>query len=582
MGYHDDMWIHRHLLALIPLTLVAWAFDAGAACNGSGDAWQCTAASSVADVQSAVDAAADAATITFDAGAYDWTSAVSLSNDRGVTLLCASQGGCTVTVDNGTVIWLNGTLSGQNDKLYRISGFTFQGAPASALAIWFWGPGTLSRVRIDHNTFQSFGDAAVSIAFGETSTIGSYYGVIDHNTVTGPSNFLLLHVFGAVNDSPPPSPKGTANNMFVEDNTMSFTTITNTGAGCADSWGGASIVWRHNTTTNCLVTSHGVVHNGGPFNWELYDNSFNVDSGATGSEDCYRCFHHQGSGEFIAFDNTFTAAGGKNQTAISMTHYRAADPTTAGYDDPPGRCDGTKSIDANRAPTSTYYGYPCWRQPGRDGAGNLQPMYIWNNAWSDTKAKVDMVVENPWNAVSPSVDDHIAPDRDYYNAVSASAQTSATSPFDGTTGMGFGTLANRPTTCTTNPLEPGGGVGYFATDDGPEGTLYRCSATNTWSVQYTPYVYPHPLVGGAAGQPGTGGSGGGGGSAGQSAGGTGGSNSSGGAAASSQKSASDSGDSGCGCRLARDGARGAGGWALWVIGAAAWAFGRAKRRASRG
>jgi hypothetical protein len=69
-------------------------------------------------------------------------------------------------------------------------------------------------------------------------------------------------------------------------------------------------------------------------------------------------------------------------------------------------------------------------------------------------------------------------------------------------GVGFGTLANRPATCTA-------GVGYFATDqgswntstsnpqgvqqNGADGLLYTCTSTDTWTLYYTPYTYPHPL-----------------------------------------------------------------------------------------
>jgi len=27
------------------------------------------------------------------------------------------------------------------------------------------------------------------------------------------------------------------------------------------------------------------------------------------------------------------------------------------------------------------------------------------------------------------------------------------------------------------------------------GTLYKCTATNTWTAYYAPYAYPHPLQG---------------------------------------------------------------------------------------
>jgi hypothetical protein len=90
----------------------------------------------------------------------------------------------------------------------------------------------------------------------------------------------------------------------------------------------------------------------------------------------------------------------------------------------------------------------------------------------------------------------------YSQTSGQTAQTSATSPFNGTSGVGWGTLAYRPTTCTT-------GVGYWATDQGSwntsgitynggytQGELFKCTATNTWTLSYTPYTYPHPLDGG--------------------------------------------------------------------------------------
>jgi hypothetical protein len=74
--------------------------------------------------------------------------------------------------------------------------------------------------------------------------------------------------------------------------------------------------------------------------------------------------------------------------------------------------------------------------------------------------------------------------------------------FDGTTGVGCGLLSSLPATCTQ-------GVGYWATEQSCtgideasvgahpitpiSGTLYKCTAPDTWEAYYTPYTYPHPL-----------------------------------------------------------------------------------------
>lgn len=478
----------KKLLSLFVFTIGSiWA-----QCTGATTTWSCPAGTTSAQLSTLISSASDGATATFAAGSYTWNSFVSFSNTKGITLKCATIGACNVAV-TGTVLGMNGNLSGTNTKNYRISGFNFTGA--GDFTFWFYGAGTLSSIRIDNNTFLNATADTTIIFFGENTTVANFYGVIDHNTFTSTGSISAFAIIGGTNNTALPSPFGGANNLFFEDNTITITSITNGGRGCTDGWGSDAVVWRYNTTTNCLVTQHGVVHSGGPINFELYNNSLIINSGGGAFVDCYRCFHHQGSGELIVYNNTFTAFSGKNVSAIDLTHYRAADPVTAGYNDPPGRCDGTKLIDGNRSPTGTYYGYPCWRQPGRDNSANLKPIYVWNNKWSDTLAKIDLDVSNPWSATAPSVNDHVAANRDYYNAVSASAQSSPTSPFDGTTGMGFGTLANRPTTCTTG-AETGGGVGYWATDTN---TLYRCSATNTWSTQYTAYTYPHPLVTASAG-----------------------------------------------------------------------------------
>jgi len=323
-----------------------------------------------------------------------------------------------------------------------------------------------------------------------------------------------------------PKTLGDNHAVYIEDSTCNYLS---TADDCIDTSLGSNLVFRYNTS-NFSIGIHGADSSfRGARIMEAYRNKFLATTTA----------HYAANwrtGPDIFFDNVYASGTpAYSANSIDATLYRTNGTTSYLA----GLCTGVNAIDGNLGsgaiPTGNI-GWPCVDQTGwyfpaaapttwTNGThAQYWPAYIWENSIAGVNAGItlnDSAV--PCTGTCTFTSTYVVSDRDYY-AGGIVAQTSSSSPFDGTTGVGFGTLARRPATCTTNTATNAlaatlgggtGGVAYWAIDqgswngsvtdgafnprgvNGESGILYKCTATNTWTAYYTPYTYPHPLQGSA-------------------------------------------------------------------------------------
>jgi hypothetical protein len=390
--------------------------------------------------------------------------------------------------------------------------------------------------RVDNITFvtDTFGTGNSTVLANAYVMVSNMFGVIDHissNEAAGPGvgtgetpclvdvNFPGWQGIGQFGDNSFASPDtmGTNQQVILENNSLNGVRGTDSDAGTQNAQGntgGGRWTCRFNTFTNLSSTgacaSHGTAWTGRPRGVrqnETYYNSIAQYPNGNTQESYVNA--QSGTGRYLS--NTFTSTDGGLSYFLTIDIPRLDGRTGTPWDE----CDGTQPWDGNWTSTSV-----CLDQPGY-GAGALYTSNSPPTLNSAPTVACTTAGQCPTNPVSdpmyeagdkitlgggPSspvigiqadgTQNRVLLNRDVFAEVSMSAQTSSTSPFNGSTGTGYGTLALRPTCsggCTT-------GVGYWATDTGTwntynsqQGTLYVWNGSS-WVVNYVPYTYPSPLT----------------------------------------------------------------------------------------
>jgi hypothetical protein len=484
---------------------------------------------SPADVQNKLKAAQAGDTVVIPAGNFNWTAGVSAAVQPNVTLKGAGTsttggGDQSVITDNFNAAPALLNIGVPATGVFRMTGVTVQSGATNVYkdngTINFNGPGI---IRIDHCHIKSTNHTNYKTVRLGTGVFGVMHDcVLDFSGLSGSIYLYNGRFDGASGDYQGnlewalPTDFGGPDYFFVEDNIING----GFGARAYDGFTGAKVVVRFNTMDKCAVgethaTGHGP-DDRGLRSQEGYGNKITSDLVEPGF-----CAIDIKNGTTLVWGNSWDSAFKsvyhiRVTRSDNSTYGQAPTPNGWGYAGTQFNGVGSNWDGGTALGSDTVTGYPCLDQPGR-GKGDLlkgylpnkvnattgtirwpnqaqEPVYMWANVGSNRPG---------WGGseYSNASGGRVAANRDYYPQASG-VQTSPTSPFNGTSGTGWGTLANRPTSCTP-------GVAYWASDqgswnkstsnpygvqqNGADGVLYKCTAANTWTQYYTPYDYPHPL-----------------------------------------------------------------------------------------